>query len=194
MTIRITVDVFSGRPNPSAELDERESAEVLDRLMPLRRLGDEEPDPPSEPTLGYRGLVIEQIGDRREALPDVFRVAGSDMFGRGLAHRARDARVETYLISPDGPLGGAGLDRALMQRLPEEAERCGEIRRSWPVTFPPIPFYGPTSRHARTQARNRRRSATGDACCVPPMGAPGGHTEALLATAPPGTLPPLPAY
>jgi hypothetical protein len=54
MTIRITVDVFSGRPNPSVELDERESADVLDRLMPLRRLGEDEPDLPSEPTLGYR--------------------------------------------------------------------------------------------------------------------------------------------
>ena len=141
MSIRITVDVFSGRPNPSVELDERESAAVLDRLMPLRRLGEGEPDLPSEPTLGYRGLVVEQIGDRREELPDVIRVAGSDVFGRGLAHRARDARVETYLISADGPLSSAGLDRVVLERLPEEAERFSEIRRAWPVTFPPIPFW-----------------------------------------------------
>ena len=146
MTIRITVDVFSGRPNPSVELDERESADVLDRLMPLQRLGEDEPDLPSEATLGYRGLMIEQIGDRREELPDVIRVAGSDMFGRGLAHRARDAGVETYLISADGPLSSAGVDRGLLQRLSEEAERFAEIRRSWPVTFPPIPFWPPRCR------------------------------------------------
>src|SRR5260370_12879144 len=143
MSIRITVDVFSGRPNPSVELDERESAEVLDRLMPRRRLGDEEPALPSEPTLGYRGVVVEQIGDRREELPDVIRVVGSDVFGRGLAHRARDARVEAYLISADGPLSSAGLDRAVLERLREEAERFAEIRRSSPLTFPPIPFWPP---------------------------------------------------
>lgn len=99
MSIRITVDVFSGRPNPSVELDDRESAEVLDRLMPVRRLGDTEPGLPPEPTLGYRGLVVDQIADRRAELPDVIRVAGGDVFGRGLAHRARDDRAEDYLLS-----------------------------------------------------------------------------------------------
>jgi hypothetical protein len=88
MSIRITVDVFSGRPNPGAELGERESAEVLDRLMPLRRLGEDEPDLLSEPTLGYRGLVVEQIGDRREELPDVIPGGGQ----RCVRPRARAPR------------------------------------------------------------------------------------------------------
>ena len=68
MTIRITVDVFSGRPNPSVELGEDESAEVGDYLIgpegPLRRAGLDEavlerlppsrrPDPPSKIFPGY---------------------------------------------------------------------------------------------------------------------------------------------
>lgn len=146
MSIRVTVDVFSGRPNPSVELNERESAEILDRLMPVRRLGQGEPDLPPEPTLGYRGLVVDQIGDRRPELPDVFRVAGGDVFGRGLAHRASDDRVEDYLIGANGPLRRAGLDPVVLDGLPEEAERFRDIRRSWPVQFPPIPFWPPRCR------------------------------------------------
>lgn len=146
MTIRVTIDVFSGRPNPSIELDDRESAEALDRLMPVRRLEEEEPGVPSEPTLGYRGLVVEQIGDRRAELPEVFRVAGGDVFGRGLAHRASDETVENYLIGADGPLRRAGMDQAVLERLPEEAERFRDIRRTWPIEFPPIPFCPPRCR------------------------------------------------
>jgi hypothetical protein len=141
MSIRITVDVFSGRPNPSVELDDRASAEVLDRLVPVRRLEEGEPDLPPEPTLGYRGVIVEQIADRRAELPDVLRVAGGDVFGRGLAHRARDERIEDYLIGADSPLRRADIDQAVLERLPEEARRFGEIRRSWPIEFPPIPFW-----------------------------------------------------
>ena len=86
MTIRITIDLFSGRPNPGVELNDRESAEVLDRLMPVRRLAEDEPGLPAEPTLGYRGLVVEQIGDRRAELPELFRVVGGDVFGLSLIH------------------------------------------------------------------------------------------------------------
>ena len=109
--------------------------------MPVRRLGQGEPDLPPEPTLGYRGLVVDQIGDRRPELPDVFRVAGGDVFGRGLAHRASDDRVEDYLIGANGPLRRAGLDPVVLDGLPEEAERFRDIRQSWPVQFPPIPFW-----------------------------------------------------
>jgi hypothetical protein len=94
MPIRITIDIFSGRPSLSVELDDRESADVLDRLMPVRRLAEGEPGLPAEPTLGYRGLVVEQVGERRAELPEFFRVVGGDVFGRGLAHRARDEIVE----------------------------------------------------------------------------------------------------
>jgi len=141
MTIRITIDIFSGRPNPSVELDDRESANVLDRLMPERRLAENEPGLPAEPTLGYRGLVVEQIGERREELPELFRVVDGDVFGRGLAHRARDERVGDYLIGADSPLRRANVDQTVMERLPEEAERFRDIRRAWPIEFPPIPFW-----------------------------------------------------
>jgi hypothetical protein len=138
--------MFSGRPNPGIELDDRESAEVLDRLMPARRLEDTEPGLPPEPTLGYRGLVVEQLTGRRAELPEVIRVVGGDVFGRGLAHRARDDAAEDFLLGPEGPLRRAGLDGAILEQLPDLAQRFSEIRRTWPIIFPPIPFWPPRCR------------------------------------------------
>ncbi|HEX3147310.1 MAG TPA: hypothetical protein VHR66_04460 [Gemmataceae bacterium] len=72
MSLRITVDVFSGRPNPVIELDGRETDEALARL----RTADEA-SPPVESRLGYRGLIVEQIGAKpSNRLPKMFRVAG----------------------------------------------------------------------------------------------------------------------
>jgi hypothetical protein len=69
VTLRITIDVFSGRPNPVIELRGKEAAAVLERLTPGRQLkGREARVPP--PTLGYRGLVIEQIEERKRRLRD----------------------------------------------------------------------------------------------------------------------------
>jgi len=104
MTLRVTVDIYSGRPNPTIELDDRQSADLLDRLAPDRRLDDTEAVPPTEPVLGYRGVEIEQIGDADAALPRTFRLAGGQVHGRGLAHATRDAAVEEWLLGGDGPL------------------------------------------------------------------------------------------
>ena len=148
MGIRITLDVFSGRTNPTVELDDHDAAEVLERLAPGRRLEPGEPDLPPEPTLGYRGLVVEQTGERTSELPDVVRVVGADLFGRGLAHRARDESIEEFLVGPDGPLRRAEIDSDLLERLPIEIERFAEIRKFWPIEFIPIPFWPPSCRCA----------------------------------------------
>jgi hypothetical protein len=61
MSVRITIDIFSGRPNPVIELRGREGAAALERLAPGRKLGRREARVP-ESTLGYRGLSVELVG------------------------------------------------------------------------------------------------------------------------------------
>ena len=90
MALRITIDIFSGRPNPVVELNERESKSVLQRLRPVRPLKRTEPGLPPFSTLGYRGLMIEQTGALAKGLPKSFRLANGDVFGPELAHRVAD--------------------------------------------------------------------------------------------------------
>jgi len=37
MTLRITIDIFSGRPNPTVELDGKKARDFLQRAKPARR-------------------------------------------------------------------------------------------------------------------------------------------------------------
>src|SRR5947208_10365115 len=73
--IRITADVFSGRPNPTYQPEAGEAVELL-RLISQT---------PSSMTslregfdgLGYRGLIVEVLGDTvaaNNAVPSTFRI------------------------------------------------------------------------------------------------------------------------
>ena len=67
--LKIVIDIFSGRPNPVIELTEKESRDVLAQMARLRPLERGEPSLPPGPTLGYRGLIVEQVGRPAARLP-----------------------------------------------------------------------------------------------------------------------------
>jgi hypothetical protein len=152
MALRIEVDVFSGRPNPVITLDDAAAVDVLERLRPADRLGRAESAPPPESILGYRGLVVEQVGDLAQGLPERFRVVDGKLFGPRLAHRPADVQVEDFVCGATGPIRLAGLDEetlAIIRRLIEERRLIdfgswpGEVK--WPVreTCKCAPLYEP---------------------------------------------------
>ncbi len=100
MSVQVALDIFSGRPNPTVTLEGREAASLLERAQPTVRIElDESPTPP--PTLGYRGILIDQ--DETADLPRLSRIRDNRLFGAGLAHHARDESLEEFLISDEGP-------------------------------------------------------------------------------------------
>jgi hypothetical protein len=133
MGIRLTLDVFSGRPNPTVEIGDDEADDLLARFEPSRILRDDPLLPASMP-LGYRGVEVELTGATATRIRDSatmpwsFRVAGGDLFGRGLAHRAADDQVEAHLLAPDGPFARAGLEPELAAALPHLAADFARIR------------------------------------------------------------------
>src|SRR5438128_5586430 len=77
--MKVTMDVFSGRPNPSWELDE-DAGHALLRRLSVRR-GVISPVDRGFDGLGFRGLVIEGTEEGmtdRYGLPDRFRISGGD--------------------------------------------------------------------------------------------------------------------
>ena len=132
MALRITVDVFSGRPNPVIELNDSESRKVLERLQPVRALKKSDPGLPPFPTLGYRGLIIEQVGARTKGLPKSFRVANGDLFGPELAHRAADEDFEDFFCGSTGPIRKIKLGREFPASLRKEIDRFRKLRHKHP--------------------------------------------------------------
>jgi len=128
MSLRITIDIFSGRENPVIELSGKEAKAALSQLHPERKLEKGEPALPPEPTLGYRGLIIEQTDKIARGLPQVIRLAHGDMFGEGLMHRAADETFEDFIIAGKG-FEKLELGDDFATYLQQEMGRFREVRR-----------------------------------------------------------------
>jgi hypothetical protein len=97
--VRVTIDIYSGRPNPTFLLDEKEAREIVRQLAA-------EPDTATAEEvntgiLGYRGMILELEEDEatKLALPRRLRVGG------GVAKReARGVELAQRLIEKAGKL------------------------------------------------------------------------------------------
>jgi hypothetical protein len=143
MPVRITIDMFSGRPNPVVELDGKDAKDVLERLQPTAQLAGDEAERASTPILGYRGLVVEHSGtaaaDSKD-LPERFRVTSSRLTGKGLAHTAADTDFESFFFGPKGPAKKAKEAKNVQNLIKTELARSVEIREgltvgqiAWPI-------------------------------------------------------------
>jgi hypothetical protein len=125
MALRITVDIFSGRPNPVIEVDGPDADEVLRRLKPGRKLKGREAVEP-QLILGYRGLIIEQTGAASGGLPDRFRYVHGNVFGARFSHRAEDENFEDFLAGNTGLLRRLSLGEGFPDLFRKEVERSQE--------------------------------------------------------------------
>ncbi|MFI4987922.1 MAG: hypothetical protein ACHQF3_10815 [Alphaproteobacteria bacterium] len=93
MTVFMTLDIFSGRPNPRWALAAGEASSLAERLAALPRKEGAEAEPPG---LGYRGLLVEFAeGPRIETPVRVYR--GSVL--RGVVRFADPGRtLERWLL------------------------------------------------------------------------------------------------
>ena len=73
MTLKLTLDAFSGRPNPSVDLTPQEAADLVARLGPVTARARSGSGARTAARLGYRGIVIEQTGQS----PRIFRNASA---------------------------------------------------------------------------------------------------------------------
>jgi hypothetical protein len=129
MSLRITIDIFSGRPNPVMDVTGREAHEILERVKPSERLRPGHMGAP-EHILGYRGLSIEQVGaTRRSGLPKIFRVAAGSIYGPKLSHAIADPNFERDFSSARGLAArfkGISGFPAILRR---EIDRLHDIRK-----------------------------------------------------------------
>ena len=150
MPLRLTLDAFSGRPNPTVMLDGHEADELLERLAPEKRLtGKQAPGVPPD-ILGYRGIEIELVDHPHERLPSTFRVAGGLLSGRKLRHAPADPFVEDFVCGSTGPFRLANLRPDLLELIRQHARELREIDwRRPPIDLPRVmpcpcgPIYEP---------------------------------------------------
>lgn len=138
MALRITVDIFSGRPNPTIEVSGKEARDILDRVKPAKRLRASDMGTP-EHILGYRGLILEQVDEINRGFPKTFRVAAGSIYGGKLSHEIADPGFEKSFASTAGLDARFGGIRGLSAMLGEEIDRLHEIRKHYKHHHHPWP-------------------------------------------------------
>jgi hypothetical protein len=110
MSLKITFDVFSGRPNPSVVLTSQESADLLARIGPIPAHPAGAAQPAAEPSrLGYRGLLIEQVQPSSASIPPRFRIAGATLSAPSGNLKTIDPSIEQSILSNATILGRAAI-------------------------------------------------------------------------------------
>jgi len=132
MELLITIDVFSGRENPVIKLTGKNAAEAVGRLRPTKKIKRGEMGLPPSPTLGYRGLIIEQKGRPVKGLPKIFRYVHGDLFGSKLAHRAADVAFEDFICGSTGPIRRLRMGKNFPNFIGKEIKRFRKLREEWP--------------------------------------------------------------
>jgi hypothetical protein len=138
MALRITIDIFSGRPNPSFVLSDRETQAALERLAPAPKSDRKRLAPPPQSLLGYRGILVEQEGRTLKGIPKSFRVAGGRLIEGKTARPIAGEDFEDFVCGSTGPKRlRLGLD------LPELCVRELKRFRKLMLVYPWPPFKWP---------------------------------------------------
>jgi hypothetical protein len=130
-TLRVEIDIFSGRPNPVIELGGRDASALLDRVGQTRRIEKGEPGLPPTPTLGYRGMIVSQVGAAARGLPRTFRLAHNTIVAGHAPRATVDESIEEAVLQ-SAALREAALGRDFRKLLIREIERFRAIRLRWP--------------------------------------------------------------
>jgi hypothetical protein len=117
MTLKLTLDAFSGRPNPSVDLTPQEAADLVARLGPVTAAPAAGAALAQPAKLGYRGIVIEQTGQVSANLPQRFRLSGNQVIGPTGVLKTVDAAIEQSLLGNAALLARAGVPAAVASAL-----------------------------------------------------------------------------
>jgi hypothetical protein len=143
MATRITINMFSGRPNPSFVLDGEEERELLVRLAPQRaatkKTAKASKTVPAAPSiLGYRGIEVEQLGKSGSRLPSQLRVFGGRVSAAGRDYVPADKFVEDHIAKADGILRTAQLRPEIANLLGKQIDLARELVWTDRIPFPEI--------------------------------------------------------
>ena len=121
--MRVTADLFSGRPNPSWELDSAQAEALASRLRALpSQGGGAGGDGDDEGGLGYRGLLL--LAEGGTELPggwEEMRIAGGRVVAAGAGKREVFGDTGRALEAWLAATAEGRLDPALAALLREEA-------------------------------------------------------------------------
>ena len=100
MPLKVTLNIFSGRPNPVLIVDEKDVKKLLDKINPSgksRAISSKTTQHPGG--LGYRGIIIEQTSNVTRSLPKKMHLTHEHMFAGGDITALNGEALEEFVFS-----------------------------------------------------------------------------------------------
>lgn len=138
MKVKVTIDIFSGRPNPTIELEGREAKKILDQVdlsSAFRKNTDKQlPEPVN---LGYRGIIIEQEDGVSDKIPQRIRITPDRAYAGDNSAATKDNNFEKYIFDRLPEFKGVGSKKEFQKELENQIEVFRkerlELQRKWPI-------------------------------------------------------------
>jgi hypothetical protein len=164
MSVKVTIDIFSGRQNPELVLTTKEAKELFNNISPTGAMRKASAKTLAEPThLGLRGIQVDQLKVSSQELPASFFLSHETMYsgGKSAALKGPDTMDRLFkLIAAFGSsIVNAGKVREFLKIYKEALAPAAETREKTavaaigPVVAGPIlplltctcgPIYEPT--------------------------------------------------
>ena len=123
MRVRIVVDCFSGRENPSIVLEGSDADAALDRIK-VGRAVDAAQATPARHRLGYRGVIVERLDGDGHRLPRRFLLSADRLFSDGAALHLEEPGFEQRLVRAETLVSRFEVDRPTAELIAEDAQRA----------------------------------------------------------------------
>lgn len=143
MKLKVTIDIFSGRPNPFRIIEGTEPKKLLEQIQLNASLTDNTTQKEPE-HLGYRGIIVDQLDSSANDFPTHFRITPDQMFS-GDQHADADSETfESSILDAISKFKGTGNKKDFKTMLLSEMSQFKDFNDAIlrapvlpPVVFPP---------------------------------------------------------
>jgi hypothetical protein len=143
MSVKLTIDIFSGRPNPELVLTAKEAKELFKSMSPTGVMRKASATTLAEPThLGLRGIQVEQLKSVTKEMPTSFFLSHETMFSGGKSAAMKNdgtmERLHKFITSKASSITNAGKVRDFIKIYKDELMPSAETRAKTAAPIGPV--------------------------------------------------------
>ncbi len=143
MSVKLTIDIFSGRPNPELVLTASEAKEFFSNVSPTGTMRKSNAKTLAEPAhLGFRGIQVEQLKSATKEMPSNFYLSHETMYADGKSAAMDDSgtmeRLQKFIISKAKSITNISNVRDFLKIYKEALNDSFAIREKTAVPIGPI--------------------------------------------------------
>lgn len=138
MKLKLTLDIFSGLPNPTLEVSDTEAKKILDKIAPsgrMKKLANSNIEAPGN--LGYRGIIVEQLDKASKEHPQRMHLTHANFFGTEEFADFSGDDLESFVIDKINRFKGIPDKTIFKGYLEKEMKR---FKKDWErlIAIPPV--------------------------------------------------------